>query len=328
MTAPVPRVAGGGSANGRVIDVRAAPEELTPADLARLAALLADRSGLACPESRWPFLHQRVGELVARRGFVSPRRWLGELEASAAKRGSLYRELEEALSVHETSFFRYAPHHRVLGDVVLPALVRAGGPRARILSVGCATGEEPYSIAMTVRESVPLPAVEVLALDMSRAALGAAVRGIFSAAQAAAVPAAWLARYFGSAPDGFAVGPALRELVRFRHHDIRRGFYLDKFDVVFACNVLVYFTPAMRRQVLARLIESLSPGGYLFLGHAEGITPPTALFDARVAPDAFVYRRNHTRAAAGEPGLGCDAEESAFEASGAPALAGRDGHGG
>ncbi|MGH7266242.1 MAG: CheR family methyltransferase, partial [Candidatus Rokuibacteriota bacterium] len=169
-----------------VVSATRAAEELTPADLARLSRLVAERSGLAFPESRWPFLRNRARDGMARRGFASARRWLADLEASAAKRGTLYCEVEEALHAHETGFFRFPPHHRVLAEVVLPSLVRVGGPRVRILEVGCATGENAYSIAMTVRESVPRAApsaVEVLAVDWSRAALVTGVRGVYARAR-------------------------------------------------------------------------------------------------------------------------------------------------
>ncbi len=272
----------------------AASLDLTSADLERLSAVVGERSGLAFAESRWPFLRNRGREVMVRSGFTSTRRWMEELEASAGKRGALYCQLEEALQVHETSFFRYEEHQRILRERILPELIRTGGLKVRIASVGCSTGEEPYSIAMTLRESVRCPfpcSVEVVAVDLSRQVLGQAVNGTYSESRVTAVPPAYVAKYFVKAPAGFTVAPALRQMVRFRHHDIRRGFYIGKFDVVFCCNVLHYFTPAMKRETMARLAESLVEGGYLFLGHAEEITPPAGLFEPRDLPAGFVYQR-------------------------------------
>ncbi len=266
--------------------------ELIPTDLERLAALVTERSGLAFPESRWPFLRNRAREVMLRSRFTSARRWLEELELSASSRGALYCEFEEVLQVHETSFFRYEDHRRLLAERVLPGLVRTGGPRVRIASVGCSTGEEPYTIAMTVRESVCRPVscpVEILALDVSRPALVRAVGGVYPESRMGSVPPEYRNKYFVQGADGFTVVPALRQMVRFRHHDIRRGFYIGKFDVIFCCNVLLYFTPPMRQEMMARLAESLGVGGYLFLGHAEGMTPPPALFEP--LPAGFVYQR-------------------------------------
>ncbi|HEV8307634.1 MAG TPA: protein-glutamate O-methyltransferase CheR [Methylomirabilota bacterium] len=274
-----------------MIGAASMPGELEPSDLARLAALVTERAGLAFGEARWPFLRNRAREAMLRRGFISVRRWLEELETSAERRGSLYCDLEEALQVHETSFFRYAEHHRILREVVLPAMVRTGGARVRICSVGCATGEEPYSIAMTVRETLARPTcpVEVLGLDASRPALTAAVSGRYPASRVASIPPAYREKYLVPDPDGFAVVPGLRQMVRFRHHDIRRGFYIGKFHVIVCCNVLLYFTPAVKQEILTRLAASLWEGGFLFLGHADGITPPASLFE--VLPAGFVYQR-------------------------------------
>ncbi len=280
----------------------ATSDDLTAADLERLVALLAERSGLAFGEARWPFLRNRAHEVLIRAGFTSARRWLDELAVSAEKRGGLYCELEEALQVHETGFFRYEDHHRALREQVLPALVRTGGPRVRIASVGCATGEEAYSIAITVRESGVRPsAVDIVALDVSRAALTQAVAGTYPAGRVSAVPPDYLRRYFVSGSRGFAVVPALRQMIRFRHHDVRRGFYIGKFDVIFCCNVLLYFTPAVKEQVLTRLAESLTEGGYLFLGHADGFRLSGSPFRVPDLPAGFVYRRTADRAMAAGP---------------------------
>jgi chemotaxis protein methyltransferase CheR len=266
--------------------------ELVSNDVVRLAELVTERSGLAFPESRWPFLRNRAREVMVRSRFTSARRWLEEVELSAAGRGALYCELEDALQVHETSFFRYEEHHRLLTERVLPALLRTGGPRVRMVSVGCATGEEPYSLAITVREHAGRlagSAVEILGLDASRPALVRAVNGVYPEEKLDAVPPAHREKYFVRTPEGFAVGSSLRQMVRFRHHDLRRGLYIGTQDVIVCCNVLPYFTGTVRREMTARLVESLRPGGFLFLGHAESVEAAPGLLEPM--PAAGVHRR-------------------------------------
>lgn len=272
--------------------------QLTPSDLKRLSGLIARRSGMAFTEARWPFLQNTARGVMARGGFTDGSRWTEALEASTEAAGGLYAELEEALQIHETSFFRYERHHSMLREIVIPELARDRmshcEPRIRIWSVGCSTGEEPYSIAMTVRESLPdaaVGAVEIVAADTSRNALATAQRGCYTSADVRPVPQPYLAKYFVRRSEGSSVVPALREMIRFVQYDIRRGLYIGKFDAVFCCNLLLYFTGAVKRQVLGRLAESLRKGGYLFLGHAEGITPPVEQFDSRRLPGGFVYRR-------------------------------------
>jgi chemotaxis protein methyltransferase CheR len=244
---------------------------------------------------------------MARTGFTSIARWLAEVSLSAEKRGTLYRDLEEALQEHETAFFRYEAHYRALREHVLPPLLKRGGLRVRVASIGCATGEEAYSIAMTVRECGPRAAemVEIVALDLSRQALAQAVAGSYPRGRLEPVSAEYQARYFLPATgDRVTVIPALRQMVRFRHHDIRRGFYLGKFDVIVCCNVLLYFTPTVKTQVTGELADSLADGGYLFLGHAEDVTVPDWAFGTQDVPAPCVYRRVGGRPAIAAPSHG------------------------
>jgi len=269
--------------------------ELTPVELERLSAVIARRSGLLFPEERWPFLRDRARAVMARGGFTSGRRWTSALERAAEEGAPLYAELEAALQVHETSFFRYERHHDALRDVVLPALVGAGAnreERLRIWSAGCSTGQEPYSIAMTLCQLLPpkFP-VEILAVDASEQALRTAAAGVYTTAEVRSVPATYLATYFRRRNDRWTVVPAIREMVKFVQYDVRHGFYIGKFDIIFCCNVLLYFTPAVKRQVMERFTRALLPGGFLFLGHADGVTPSAHHYDRRRAAHGFVYHR-------------------------------------
>jgi len=265
--------------------------ELTTPELERLSAVIARRSGMVFPAARWPFLKNRARAVMTRFGITSGGRWTEQLEASGEERGGLYATFEQALQIHETSFFRYEGYHRVLRDAVIPQM---NGDRLRIWSVGCSTGQEPYSIAMTVSESLgPAAAavVEILAGDASPAAVARATRGVYSPADVASVPPGLLDKYFVRRPEGFAVVPAIRGMVRFFRHDIRRGLAVGTFQAVFCCNVLLYFDATMKRQILERLAGALRPRGYLFVGHADGITPSAEQFDARHLPAGFIYRR-------------------------------------
>jgi chemotaxis protein methyltransferase CheR len=147
---------------------------------------------------------------------------------------------------------------------------------------------------MVLRQSAAAVAgcpVEILGVDASRTALRAARRGVYPAPCVAGVPPACLAAYFAAQRGVFTVVPPVREMVTFLHHDIRSGFYLGKFDVIFCCNLLLYYLPRLRRRILDGLAASLRPGGVLFLGHAEGITPPTDRFEPVPCRGGFVYRR-------------------------------------
>ncbi len=273
---------------------------LTEAEMTRLCALISRRSGLRFPKERWPFLQSRVRMALARSGAPSGRQLLEELEAPASGPRGVYTAFERTLHVHETGFFRYPEHHRFLAEVALPELAARPARSAeadapiRIWSVGCATGEEPYSIAMTLGDH-GAPAggrrVEIVAVDVSAEALAVGERGHYSEERVVSVPTRYRGRYLMRAGRGFTVVPVLRELVRFLRHDVRRGLYLGRFDLIFCCNLLLYFGPSGRRAILRRLAESLARGGYLFLGHADGATPPASWFARRRGAAGFVYQR-------------------------------------
>jgi chemotaxis protein methyltransferase CheR len=264
------------------------------AELQRLASVISRRTGMAFPASRLPFLSARARAVMAWAGADNWDSWLSELETAAGNDDNVCAVLEEALQVHETCFFRYPNHHALLSDVVLPASSTAGAPRLRILSVGCSTGQEPYSLAMTVRENLDAGTarqVEILGVDVGRAALAAARRGVYGPLSVASVPPLYLERYFQTEGAAFTVRPEVRAMVRLLRHDIRRELYLGKFDAIFCCNVCLYFMRPTKDQILARLTAALRRGGYLFLGHAEGVTPPGDNFRAIHRPSGVVFQR-------------------------------------
>lgn len=272
--------------------------EFSRGELERLSALLARRSGLDFPESRWPFLCRQAAGMARRSGFASPARWAAAVERPGPASGSLYAALEEALQVPATGFFRYPHHYAVLRSAVVADGWRAARleerPRLRIWSVGCSTGEEPYSIAMVLRDSLPAEEAaraEILAVDASREALAVARRGRYAAARLTAVPPDCLVRHFRRAGAEYTVAAPLRRMVTFLQGDVRQSFYPGTFDAVFCCNVLLYYTPEARRRLLEGLAASLAPGGFLFLGHADGIAPPAARFAPVASAGGFVYRR-------------------------------------
>lgn len=268
--------------------------DLPPRALERLARLIGDRSGMEITAARWPFLQNRVQTLMMQDGSADVDTWTAAVEVAAAAGGASYAELEAALLVHETSFLRYPEHLGILGRSLAAAASRTGGTAPiRIWSVGCSTGQEPYTLAMATREHLgPRAAdmVEIVAVDVSRPALAVAEAGIYRRAATTALPPAWQERYLHPHDADVTIAPEVRALVRFLHYDLRHGLFLGKFDLVFCCNVLLYFTRAIRLALVRRLGEGLHSGGHLVLGHADGVTPPGDVFEAR-GPDGFVYRR-------------------------------------
>lgn len=180
------------------------------------------------------------------------------------------RALVEAVRVGETSFFRHRPQVDALLDVVVPAWRERDHRAPRVWSAGCATGEEPYTIALVLARALPRPAFApaILATDVSEEALAVAERATYPKAAADDVPANYRD---GLSIEGESarIRPEIASLVRFRHQNLADADAPRGFDLVWCRNVLIYFGPEARRRVLDRLVGALQPGGFLFLGYSE-----------------------------------------------------------
>ncbi|HUQ07296.1 MAG TPA: protein-glutamate O-methyltransferase CheR [Kofleriaceae bacterium] len=223
-----------------------------------------------------------------------------DLDAYArfAGSGDELRLLAERLTVGETFFFRNPDHFRALAEHVLPTSIRrnAANRRLRLLSLGCATGEEPHSIAILLREQFPELEhweVELVGVDVNRASLARARAGRYGAWALRATPAEQLARWFTVEGRDHVLDARVRRMVTFVEHNLAApaaAWWFGRWDVVMCRNVLMYFTPALAAELVARLRQSLWPDGYLFLGHAETVRDRAEGFRLCHTHDTFYYQ--------------------------------------
>jgi chemotaxis protein methyltransferase CheR len=168
-------------------------------------------------------------------------------------------------------------------------------PRSlRIWSVGCATGQEAYSIAMTVADALEFADawnIHILATDVSRQALDHAEHGVYDVRELEAVSPRQRELYFSRGSGNFVVKPQIRNLVTFAPMNLTQVVYMGKFDCIFCMNVLIYFSPERQAQLMQRFFEYLEPGGYLFLGHSETVTKTDVKFETHVYRDARIYQK-------------------------------------
>ncbi|GAB2694043.1 CheR family methyltransferase [Thalassiella azotivora] len=185
------------------------------------------------------------------------------------------KSVVEALTTNETSWFRDGDPFAALASTVLPELAaaRAGKRRLRVWAAACSTGQEPYSVAMTVLENQSLAGwdVEILATDLSEEVVARGREGRYTQLEVnRGLPVTQLVRHFTRDGADWRISPDLNRMVTFRTLNLIRPFPpLGTFDVVFLRNVLIYFDVATKRQVLAQVRKVLAPDGYLFLGAAE-----------------------------------------------------------
>jgi chemotaxis protein methyltransferase CheR len=272
--------------------------DISPHEYAGFQRLVAQSSGIALGASKRQLLVGRVLRLVRERGLPSFGAYLDLVRADASG-GELVRLLD-VVATNETRFFRERTHYDYLVATRCPEWrgeVDAGArtPRLRVWSAACSTGQEPYSIAMTLLSACP-PAdgwsLEVLASDLSTRALGVAERGEYDAGRSGEIPEPHLRRFMrrgvGAKSGRMRASPELRDAVRFLRINLNES--LDEahgtYDLFFCCNALIYFSRAGRVEVVRRLVRKLAPGGRLFVGHAESLHEHRDILRA-VAPTVY-----------------------------------------
>jgi len=271
---------------------------VTPLDYEFLRKLLRERSGLDLSSDKQYLVESRLIPLARRVGLA------GIAELVAKIRGgsdALTAEAVEAMTTNETFFFRDKIPFDHLRETILPALLQARANR-RFLRIWCAassTGQEPYSIAMCLKEFGPALAgwrVEIVATDLSQAVLDKARAGIFSQFEVQrGLPIQMLVKYFTQVGELWQLNADIRAMVQHRQLNLLQDFsHLGKFDVVFCRNVLIYFDQETKTGIFDRLAKVLEPDGVLALGAAESVVGISDAF--KPYPDRRgLYRPNAAR---------------------------------
>jgi len=267
---------------------------LTDHELSEIRMLIEERTGIHFDESRERFLSTRVREHMHERGYTR----VSELLRAVRKTNVEYDSLLERMLTQETSFFRYPAVYEAFEKRVLPEIHVSKfwkNPRTlRVWSAGCSTGDEPYSIAITIADSLSFADawnVEILATDVGKLALKTAEKGIYSGRSLAGVNEKQLAAHFTKVENKFHVKPRLKKMISFAPMNLASPVYVGRMDLIFCMNVLIYFTEERRRTLVQRFYEALEPGGYLFLGHSESISKMPVKFQAIVLGDCILYRK-------------------------------------
>src|SRR3954463_12334034 len=263
-------------------------------ELSEIRGLIETRSGIHFDDSRERFFSTRVLEHVEARKLSHGTDLIRLIKNSNVE----YDSLLQRLLTQETSFFRYPAVFEALEKKVLPDLHMKKfweSPRSlRVWSAGCATGEEAYSIAMTVADAIEFADawnIHILATDVSRDALEHADHGLYEPRDMETVASRQREQYFSKAGDHYLVRPRIRNLVTFAPMNLAQVVYMGKFDCIFCMNVLIYFSDERRAALIQRFYEYLEPGGYLFLGHAESIAKTGVHFDPIVHGDSIYYQK-------------------------------------
>ncbi len=240
---------------------------LTACDFDAVREMALSACGISLHEGKKALVSSRLEKLVRSYGFESFTQYIRFV--SQRRQSPEFVEFIDTLTTNHSGFWREPEHFAYLQKNVFANCRQ----RLRIWSAACATGEEPYTLAMCALTS-GLSNFSVSASDISRAALSVAVKGEYDSARVAPLPAGWQERFFSAAPSHvpglLSVAPAVRSCVAFAPLNLLQPFgHVGQFDIILCRNVMIYFEQSTRDQVVARLLDQLNPGGLFFTGHSE-----------------------------------------------------------
>jgi chemotaxis protein methyltransferase CheR len=254
-----------------------APDPWSEQDFAPIVLFLRNQIGITLEPHRLGLLQARLRSRLQEQGFASFMQW-NERVLKPDPTGPGMQLLIDLSTVNHTAFFREPAHFSFMAERVAPLIRDASLGPVRVWSAGCSSGQEPYSMAMVLAETVPTVTpqrLEIWASDLSREVLTAAARAIYNAREVQGVAPARLRRFFllgrGPREGSYRVVPEIRDLVKFRHIDLRSGNWPvpNDFHVILCRNVSIYFPEDERLTLVNRLAQHLRPGGWLAMGNGE-----------------------------------------------------------
>jgi chemotaxis protein methyltransferase CheR len=256
---------------------------VTPQDYAYLSKLLNERSGLQLAGDKQYLIESRLLPVARQNNCGS----IGDLVAKLKQFAEepLRQRVTEAMTINESFFFRDKTPFDRFQDTVLPVMqkARAASKRLRIWCAAASTGQEPYSLAIMLKQAEAQFAgwkIEIIATDISTDVLEKAKSGLYTQFEVQrGLPIQMLLKYFKQDGDQWRIAQELRDMVHYRQHNLLDNFAaLGMFDVIFCRNVLIYFDSKTKEDVLTRVSRSLVKDGHLLLGAAETVVGFTGLF--------------------------------------------------
>lgn len=245
----------------------------------KISTLVYAKSGICLRDSKGALVLARLQKRLRHGGFASFGDYLAYLERDRS--GTELTAVLDAISTNQTRFFREPTHFQFMASRLLPTLTaRPGAPPITGWSAACSTGDEAYSIALTLLDRVPIAhqqRIRLLASDLSTQVLRVAQAGVYLLERVSDLPRSTLRRYFERGigeQEGLArVNRRVRSLIEFRQLNlIQIGNLGRTFDFIFCCNVMIYFDREARQRVVSMLERHLAPGGHLFVSHSEALS--------------------------------------------------------
>lgn len=252
--------------------------EISPEAYGLFQSFLLRTCGIRLGDNKRYLVTNRLAGVCQNAGIRSLDELVRKLSSGSLSK-SIVTEIIDAMTTNETFWFRDAAQFNELKAVVLPELSKNRFVTPRIWSAGCSSGQEPYSISMSVDEynrenaSRPLANVQITGTDLSESILERAKNAIFSDLELSrGLGEENRSRYFKACHEGWKLDTKISSRVRFQPFNLQKPFaVLGQFEIIFCRNVLIYFSDELKRDILTRMAKALKPGGYLFLSSTETI---------------------------------------------------------
>jgi chemotaxis protein methyltransferase CheR len=285
----------GMSATQQTMAVAQAPDP----ELVRIRDLVYQVAGIFHPDNKLRLLLDRCGRRMKELQVTSLREYFECLTVKPTRQGELIALLNE-ITIGETCFFRNQPQLDALRQILVPKIIEAKARlplrHLRIWSAGCSTGEEPYTLSMLLMEEsfgrLKDWVVEIIATDLNERSLAHARNAVYGTYSTRNLTTYYRQKYFLPVADQLQVQPAVRGTISFSRvnlSDEARMTFIKSLDLIFCCNVLIYFDIASKRRVIQHFYNNLLPHGYLFMGHSESLYGVSDDFHLVHLPGATAY---------------------------------------
>jgi len=274
---------------------QAGTENVYRGDITRLLAKVSDERGLDLTQYRCPYVERRIAARLRALNLHTYRQYSKLLDSSPEE----YAKLLDALTINVTDFFRDPPVYQLFRTKVVPEIIerktRSRHRMIRVWSAGCATGEEPYSLAMSflsaLGKDAPAFMLSVIATDLDPNAMARAHKAEYDLGKLKHIPKTDQMRFCEIDGDKFRIKPEVTSHVKFRRLNLFTDEPIHVVDVIFCRNVFIYFTREQQAKVLAAFADSLTHGGYLILGRSEKLASSVGGSFETVSGRDRVYRR-------------------------------------
>ncbi|MGM0594019.1 MAG: CheR family methyltransferase [Pseudomonadota bacterium] len=270
--------------------------QITPQDYDDFRRYLEEHSGIVLGDNKHYLVTSRLNRLMREFGIDDFNVLMRRLKTE--RKSKLHEQIVDAMTTNETLWFRDTYPFEVMKQTILPELSQRRLSQLRIWSAACSSGQEAYSISITLSEylaSKPgsLPSnIQIIGTDISSSMLNDAKAGLYDQMSLArGMSDERRKRYFVPVGNKWQVRPEIKSRASFRELNLLNNFSpLGKFDIVFCRNVLIYFSSQLKTDILNRIAKTLNPGGFLFLGGSESPTSYTDAFELVRTPKGVVYR--------------------------------------